>query len=302
MNILRTLYVAHSGTCKAQSGYPSVLLAIREKAKKKVDWGKAASMCIEDKILCLAWVDNNTVQYMTTGHAPEEVEITHWLHSAKRHQIPPTSKKPIPIEDKIGPDGEPDPRIPWHEGLPIPWLVREYNANMNGIDRIAQMVSVYYDERRNRRYWIPLFEFFLMAAVVNAYRIYTINYCKKKDRQMSHHDFQSSIAKALLEHCYSRRHRHPDSQIVSQKLQEPKHHWQKLAKRSYCKPCLSRKEARPANIRTKRKALGEVSGNVTKKQKTCVPQVISGCSACQVPCCRRNPICWKELHTKPGGG
>ena len=85
MNILRTLYVAHSRTCKAQTGYPTVLLAICEKAKKKVDWGKAASMCIEDKILCLAWVDNNTAQCMTTGHAPEELEITHWLNPEKRH-------------------------------------------------------------------------------------------------------------------------------------------------------------------------------------------------------------------------
>ena len=37
MNALHTLYIAQSGTYKAQSGYPHILLAIREKATKKRD-------------------------------------------------------------------------------------------------------------------------------------------------------------------------------------------------------------------------------------------------------------------------
>ena len=298
MTALRTLYVAHSGTCKAQSGYPSLLLAIRDKAKKKHDWGKQASMCIDDRILCLAWVDNNTVQYMTTAHAPSKVNETWWMDPAKRHRIPSTSQKIIPEEDKVGLLGDPDPRIKWPKGLPVPTLIHEYNCNMNGIDRIAQMVSYYQDERRSRRYWISLFEFFLMAAVVNAYRIYTIDCCNKNDKPLSHLEFQRSVAITLLEHYHSRRRIHPCSQLVDQKPPEPKHHWQKLSKKSYCRPCLTRKTAAPTNIRTQRKALGEVSGNVTKKQRARPPQVNSACSACQVPCCRRNPNCWKELHTK----
>ena len=100
-------------------------------------------MSIDDKILCLAWVDNNTVQYITTGYGPEDIQKPHWLNPYKRHQIPPTSWQQVPLEDKIGPDGKPDPRILWIEALKIPHVIHKYNCNMNGIDRIAQMVTVY---------------------------------------------------------------------------------------------------------------------------------------------------------------
>ncbi len=150
-------------------------------------------------------------------------------------------------------------------------------------------------QRRNRRYWISLFEFFLMAAVVNAYRIYNIHFCNEKFRQMSHLDFQRSIAKPLLQQCHSHRHKGPYSQLVDQELPETKHHWQKLENSSYCRPCLDRQ----TNKQTKRKVLGEVSGNVTKKQRTRVPQPIWAWSACKVPCCRRNPTCWKQLQMLP---
>ena len=75
----------------------------------------------------------------------------------------------------------------------------------------------------------------------------------------------------------------------------------RLEKKAFCKPLKDRQAHRPANKRTKRKALGEVSSNVTKKQKRRVSEVLWWCSACQVPCCRRDPNCWKELHMLPGG-
>ena len=302
MTALRSLHVAHSGTCKAQSGYPNVLLAIREKSMKKRDWGTQASICINDKILCLAWVDNNTVQYMTTGHSPEAVKEIWWLDPKKRHGIPSASWRTVPHDDRFGPDGEPDPRIKWAEALPVPRIIHEYNCNMNGIDRIAQMVTVYQNYHRNQRYWISLFEFLLMSAVVNAFRIYNIHYQNELFRQMSHLDFLRSIANALIENCHSRRRRDPVSELTNQKLPKPKHNWQKLKKKAFCKPCKDRQATRPANQRTKRTALGEIPGNVPKKQKRRVLEVKWKCSACQVPCCRRNPYCWEQLHKQREGG
>ena len=133
----------------------------------------------------------------------------------KRHQIPPASWQTIPQEDKLGPDSEPDPWIKWAEALPVPQILYEYNCNMNGIDRIAQMVDVYQNYHRNTRYWISLFEFLLMASVVNAYRIYNIHFRNEKYRQMSHVDFLRSIANALIENCYSRRRRGPYSKLAN---------------------------------------------------------------------------------------
>ena len=135
-----------------------------------------------------------------------------------------------------------------------------------------------------------------MASVINAFRIYNIHFRNEQFRQMSHLDFLRSIAAALIENCHSYRRKEPYSQLVTQDLPQPKHHWQKRAKKAYCRPCKERQAIRPANERTKRKALGEVSGNVSKKQRTRVSEVLWEYSACQVPCCRRNPYCWEQLH------
>ena len=164
---------------------------------------------------------------------------------------------------------------------------------MNGINRIAQMITVYQNYHRNSRYWIALFEFFLMASVVNAYHIYNIHF---RNEKFSHLNFQRSIATTLIKNCHSHRRRGPYSQLVNQDPPQSKHHWQKLQKKAYCRPCKDRKAPRPANERTKRKVLGEVSGNVPKKQRKRVSEVLWECSACKIPCCRRNPECWKQLH------
>ena len=80
------------------------------------------------------------------------------------------------------------------------------------------MVAVYQDYRSNNRYWVALFEFFLMAAVVNAYRIYNIHFRNEKFRQMSHLQFQRDIATALIEHGHSHRHRGPVLVLIYQDL------------------------------------------------------------------------------------
>ena len=159
---------------------------------------------------------------MTTAYAPGKVNEKHWIDPAKRHQIPSTSQQIIPEDDKIGLLGEPDPRIKWWKGLPVPAIIYEYNTNMNGIDRIAQMVAYYYDERRNRRYWISLFEFLLMAAVINAYRLYKEHHRNKQ--VIDHSTFQREIAIALLKRSHSRRRLEPNLKVVDQDPLEPEYY------------------------------------------------------------------------------
>ena len=172
-------------------------------------------MCIDDKVLYLAWVDNNTIQYMTTGYSPEMVKEIWWIDPTKRHQIPSTSQQLIPQEDKLGPDGEPDSRIKWIFALPVPRIIHKYNCHMNSIDRIAQIIAVYQGYHKNRRYWIPLFKFLLMAAKTNAYYIYNIHFRYEKFRQMSHLNFQRSIVTTLIKRYHPRRRNRPYSQIVN---------------------------------------------------------------------------------------
>lgn len=149
------------------------------------------------------------------------------------------------------------------EALPAPWIVHEYNMHMNGVDRVAQMIHEYEDEWRNLRYWVALFVFIMHASVVNAFRIYCIRYRAEKFRQMKHADFQRSIAIELIQRSRTHRRTEPVSRLVGQAVWRPEHYWEKLPVRQRCKPCKDRKAARPSH---KRKAMEEISGNITKSR------------------------------------
>lgn len=93
---LRSIGIAACGTAKAGSGFHPSLLAIRDAATKKKDWGLKAYTVVDDEVLCLAWVDNNTVQLMTTAHSISEVNTPHFLPPKRRHGIPANSVKHLP--------------------------------------------------------------------------------------------------------------------------------------------------------------------------------------------------------------
>ena len=49
-------------------------------------------MAVNDKVLYLAWVDNNVVQFITTSVSQSDLEIQkHWIHLKKRSEIPENS-------------------------------------------------------------------------------------------------------------------------------------------------------------------------------------------------------------------
>ena len=160
---------------------------------------------------------------MTTGYIPERIQDTHWLDPKKRHGIPLKSWEAIPEEDK----GE--PRIQWDTALPTPWIIHEYNMHMNGVDRVAQMVHEYEDERYNLRYWVALFVFILYASIVSSFRIYRIRYRVEKFQQMTHADFQRSVAIELIRRSHTHRRSAPRSELVRHQVWQPEHHWEKLA-------------------------------------------------------------------------
>ena len=113
---------------------------------------------------------------MTTGYTPEDVQATYWINPHKRNGILAKSWDTIPEEDKLNLQQQ------WDEALLTPSIIHEYNIHMNGVDRVAQMIHEYTDERRNLRYWVALFVFITSASVVNAFRIYCILHQAEKFR------------------------------------------------------------------------------------------------------------------------
>ena len=53
---------------------------------------------------------------------------------------------------------------------------------INDVDRVAQIIHKYKDERRNLRYWVALFIFIIYTSIVNVFKIYCIRYRVKKFR------------------------------------------------------------------------------------------------------------------------
>ena len=89
-------------------------------------------------ILCMAWVDLNTVQFMTTVHTNEDLKTSFYKNSRRRHGIPANSR--VIVDDE-------------EEKLPFPMPIVEYNQHMGGSDGNAQHRAYYSPQRSDRRYW-----------------------------------------------------------------------------------------------------------------------------------------------------
>ena len=97
---LKTMNIGACRTAKAGSGFPDQLLRMLMAATKQTDWGKMGLMTTESSkkfgvddgdILCMAWVDLNTVQYMTTCLTVDEMKTIIYKDEKRRYGIPKTS-------------------------------------------------------------------------------------------------------------------------------------------------------------------------------------------------------------------
>ena len=187
---LKSMGIGACGTAKIGCGFPLELVRLRAAATKQKDWGemglmtiqKDEKMNIEDgDVLCMAWVDLNTVLFMTTNHTVDEMTAMVHKDARRRHGIP-ESAVCIANEEEI-------PK------LPFPAPIVEYNTHMGGSDGNAQQRSYYSPHRPDSRYWWPLMIFLLDAAVLNAFKLWGLLYPESK---MTHWEFQLAIIEELL--------------------------------------------------------------------------------------------------------
>ena len=152
----RSLGIAACDTAKKGSGFPAELLAKRDVAVKAKHWGLQASTIVDVEVLCWGWVDNNTVQIMTTRNHPRELDSSYNLNPLKRHGIPEDSAQQIiPYYQSIYAHTTLmlDQSFSWPLGPPIPAPIRDYNLHMGCSDGNAQQRAVYLYENRSDRYW-----------------------------------------------------------------------------------------------------------------------------------------------------
>ena len=218
----------------------------------------------------MAWVDVNTVQFMTTNHSIDKMKEVVYKSAKRQHGVPSSA---IHIaEDEA------------NSKLPFPAPVVEYNTHMGGSDGNAQQRSYYSPHRPNRRYWWPLMIFLLNAAVLNAFKLWCL---LNPTTKMTHREFQLAIIEELII-AGSRRKLPPVITVQSPIISEKACQWEHTDKRAYCGPC--KEEDKQLK---KRRALDEISPNAIRKKRTA--QTRWQCISCG-PCCRKDD-CWKKLHS-----
>ncbi len=247
---LRLMNIGACGTVKVGSGFSTELVAIRAAVIKQKDWGKQGLMTVKsDKIiddgdiLCMAWVDLNTVQYMTTFHTIDEMKTIVYKDANRRKGVP----KSVICDEKLS----------------FPVSIVEYNRHMGGSDGNAQQRAYYSPHRSDSRYWWSLFIFLLDAVVLNAFKLWGRLY---PDSKLTHSEFQHQIVEALLVGGVTRTRSIKLSVIYPEKEdidESSTCEWEHADKKSYCRPCREKK----IKLR-KRSTLEEISQNFIKKRRT----------------------------------
>ena len=164
--------------------------------------------------------------------------------------------------------------------IPIPPVLKNYNAGMGGVDLSDQLLQCYQVLRRTRKWWKTLFFHFMDISATNAYIVH-----KKITEGMTHKDFRQCLANELLERSELRLNpnpspgRPPRSSVRAEHCPVPltSDH---LAKKS-SKATFGRKNCKLCSILFK------------KEQKT--PW---RCRACDIPLCLQlDRNCFEKWHT-----
>lgn len=84
------------------------------------------------------------------------------------------------------------------QSVPCPVAIADYNRFMGGVDLFDQYHSAYSVSWKSRRWWMKIFFYLLDAAIINSYLLYKEDMKKKGQKPMSHLQFRSALANALI--------------------------------------------------------------------------------------------------------
>jgi hypothetical protein len=240
---------------------------LRAATTKKKHWEKMSLMITDDEnILCMTWVDLNTIQYMITMHIINEMMKITYKSLERRHEIFKKS------DDEM---------------ISFSISIVEYNTHMNESDENAQQRSYYSSHRLDVRYWWSIFIFFLKAVVLNAYKLWGLLYF---DSKMTHLKFQFQIVEGLVASTDQTRKRAFILSMSSKNKRESSFscQWKHMSKLLYCVFC----KVQLSQLR-KRQTLEQIGPNYIKRRRE--SQTSWRCSSCG-SCCKKKE-CWETLHS-----
>lgn len=89
-----------------------------------------------------------------------------------------------------------------HYDVPTSPIQIMYSRYMRGVDVSDQLRVSYSTQKRTMKWWHRVFFFLFDTTLTNAYLLYRDYYQRKEEKAMEHHDFQMSIAYALMGHSH----------------------------------------------------------------------------------------------------
>lgn len=137
----------------------------------------------DNKILNIKWKDNRAVYFLSNMHDPNDVATAN-----RREKNGDVTTIPCPI------------------------VLKDYNANMNFVDKFDQLKGNYAISRRSKKWWHRIFFHFLDCCVVNAYIVYKdIVASRPSKEKMSRKDFRRHIYMEIMKESESRKRLSNDS-------------------------------------------------------------------------------------------
>lgn len=168
---------------------------LRSKAVMKKETRGASDYRTCESVLLIRWNDNSVV---TIGTNYDDLA----MHSAGRW----SGEKKCKIQ------------------VPQPKVFHSYNKHMGGVDQMDQYVATYRTRMRQKKWWWPIFSYFLDVTVVNAWLLF-----RKVNPQNSSEpllNYRRSLALSLLKRHGSSPHQGKIAPLPSNDVRfDGKNHW-----------------------------------------------------------------------------
>ena len=275
-------------------GIDSSLADLKIKYASQIPWGRLyGKLSKNKKVMHLAWKDQNVVLFMTTVSKAIETILRKRKRPSKTSTHALTSR--VPFGEKA------------IKELLIPLFIDQYNHFMNGVDIADQLRAYYTTQRTHVKTWKPLWHFLLDTTITNCWKLYSATPDRPHTEAYhhdTHKDFRNHLANGLFDQSERVGQPHGSKKTFDDLLvhlpREMHGRITKLANTSSnCSLCVKKRRYVTKQV-TKRKTLGELSVNTTKKPADSTPvrpgqypKGRYGCALCGMYLCD-NDQCFDE--------
>ncbi len=291
--ILRSEVFGACGTTRPNSSadFPPTLQVLKEKYGDKLPWGTLLAYPVEG-VLCLGWIDNNTVLSLSTIHIVDRVTdvLKRWR------------RRPLLTSSNAAVSRKPFEGIGVRAELEIPRYIDEYNYNMGGVDIADQHRAAFKTQRKALRNWLPYWYWMIDHAIINAFKI-GVHAPGKYWTNRQHRDFRTRLYQVLFQFQLSGEVARKTSMLGNERLNRYTQHTYVIFTSlphpcAWCSHMKSLETSRSRTPSPKKRCFGdEINTNIPTASMARSRRVRGGCMECRVYLCAlKQWDCWWRWH------